>query len=360
VRMGYLASGMTDVAMLNNSSAYFTAVNAIWDNWVNRKWYLAGGLGSGATSEGFGNDYALPNNSYCETCAGTGGLFFNHMMHLAYANGKYVDLYEETLYNNVVGTMSTDGSLFEYTNPLDQNFAKTTWSSCPCCVGNFPRTILTMPSWMYSKNSNSLYVNLYVGSVVTFNNVFGSTGLTLTQVTNYPWDGTVALTVSPTTAMNFTVYVRSPQRSVSTAYSSTPDSDGITALDVNGTAQSTAATNGYVAINRTWTAGDVIHITLPLNVQRVKAISNITDDSGRVALQRGPIIFNIEAVDHGNVDPTTLILPPANALTAVWDASLLGGCYKITGNFTTRALLAIPNYKRCNRGGRSIVWMKDA
>lgn len=180
VRMGYLASGMTDIAMLNNNSSYFNAVNAIWDNWVNRKWYVGGGLGSGATSEGFGADYALPNNSYCETCAGTGGLFFNHMMHLAYADGKYVDLYEESLYNNVVGTMDTAGNNYEYTNPLDQNFARGNWNVCPCCVGNFPRTILTMPSWMYSKNANSLYVNLYVGSVVTFNNVFGSTGVTLT------------------------------------------------------------------------------------------------------------------------------------------------------------------------------------
>lgn len=360
VRMGYQASGMTDVAMLNNDSAYFVAVNAIWDNWVNRKWYVGGGLGSGATSEGFGADYALPNNSYCETCAGTAGLFFNHMMHLAYADGKYVDLYEEALYNNVVGTMDTAGNNFEYTNPLDQNFARGNWHVCPCCVGNFPRTILTMPSWMYSKNANSLYVNLYVGSTVTFKNVFGSTGVTLTQATNYPWDGTVTLTVSPTTPTNFTLYVRSPQRSVSTAYSSTPDSDGISALDVNGSAVSTTPTKGYVAINRTWSAGDVVHITMPLNVQRVKAISNISADAGRVALQRGPIIFNIEAVDHGNVDPTTLILPPANALTATWDGSLLGGCYKITGSFTTRSLLAIPNYKRANRGGRTIVWMKDA
>ena len=360
VRMGYLASGMTDIAMLNNDSAYFTAVNAIWDNWVNRKYYVGGGLGSGATSEGFGADYALPNNSYCETCAGTAGLFFNHMMHLAYADGKYVDLYEESLYNNVVGTMDTAGNNYEYTNPLDQNFARGNWNTCPCCVGNFPRTILTMPSWMYSKNANSLYVNLYVGSVVTFNNVFGSTGVTLTQVTNYPWDGTVTLTVSPTTPTNFTLYVRSPQRSVSTAYSSTPSSDGISALDVNGSAVSTTPIKGYVAINRTWSAGDVVHITMPLNVQRIKAISNITADAGRVALQRGPIIFNIESVDHGNVDPTTLILPPANPLTATWDGSLLGGCYKITGNFTTRALLAVPNYKRNNRGGRSIVWMKDA
>lgn len=359
VRAMYMYSGMTDVAMIHNSTPYFNAVNTIWDNFVNRKYYLAGGVGSGESSEGFGGDYSLPQNSYCETCAGTGNLFFQHMMHLAYADGKYVDLYEEALYNNIVGTMDTAGNNFEYTNPLDQNFARGNWHNCPCCVGNFPRTILTMPSWMYSKGNNSLYVNLFVGSVVTFNNVFGSTGVTLTQATNYPWDGSVTLTVSPTTPTAFTLYIRSPQRSVSNIYSHSPSSDGITTMAVNGTSVSTAATKGYVAINRTWSAGDQVTFTLPLQVQRVKAISNIASCSGRVALQRGPIIFNIEAVDHGNVDPTTLILPAANALTATWDGALLGGCYKITGNFTTRALVAVPHYKRRNRGGRTIVWMRD-
>jgi DUF1680 family protein len=366
VRAMYLYSGMTDVAMLHNNSAYFTAVNAIWDNFVNRKYYVTGGVGSGATSEGFGPDYALPNNSYCETCAGCGNLFFQHMMHLAYADGKYMDLAEEVLYNNIVGTMDLGGTNYEYTNPLDESAAlRTAWvTNVPCCAGNYPRVILTMPSWMYSKrvggSGNALYVNLFVGSVVTFNNVFGSTGVTLTQVTNYPWDGTVTLTVSPTTPTAFTLYVRSPQRSVSTLYTHTPSSDGITSMTVNGGSVSTTPTNGYVAINRTWTAGDQVSFTLPLNVQRIKAISNVAADVGRVALQRGPIIFNIEGVDNGNVDPTTLILPPANPLTATWDAALLGGVYKITGNFTTRALLAIPWYKRYNRGGRSIVWMKDA
>lgn len=360
VRAVYMYAAMTDVAMLNNSTAYFNAVNTIWNNFVNQKYYLGGGVGSGETSEGFGGNYSLPQNSYCETCAGCGNVFFQHMMHLAYADGKYVDLYEEALYNNVIGTMDTAGNNFEYTNPHDQNFARGNWHVCPCCVGNFPRTVLTMPSWMYSKGNNALYVNLFVGSTVSFSNVFGSTGIQIVQNTNYPWDGAVTITVNPTTPTNFTLYVRSPQRSVSTIYTHTPSADGISSMAVNGSAVSTTPTNGYVGINRTWSAGDQVTLTLPLAVQRVKAISNVAACSGRVALMRGPIMYNIEAVDNGNVDPTTLILPPANALTATWDGALLGGVYKITGNFTTRALLAIPNYKRRNRGGRTIVWMRDA
>jgi DUF1680 family protein len=353
VRAMYMYSAMTDVAMLNNSSSYFNACNALWANFVDRKYYLTGGPGSGATSEGFGNDYVLPNNSYCETCAGCGSMFFQHMMHLAYANGKYVDLMEECLYNNVVGTMNLGGTLYNYTNPLNSGNAKISWHSCPCCVGNFPRVIFTMPSWMYSKSGSGLYVNLYIGSTVTFRDVFGTTDVTLTQATNYPWDGTVTLTVSPSVSTNFTLYVRSPQRSVSTAYSSSPTSDGISSLTVNGAGQSTTSSNGYVAINRTWNSGDQVVITLPLAIQRVTAISNIAANVGLVALQRGPVIYVIESADQS----TTLVLPTGNALTATWDGALLGGVTKITGQWSTgAALTAIPWYKRCNRGGSWKVW----
>jgi DUF1680 family protein len=286
------------------------------------------------------------------------------MMHLAYADGKYVDLYEESLYNNVIGTMDTAGNNFEYTNPLDQNWARGNWHACPCCVGNFPRTVLTLPSWMYSKRNSpaGLYVNLYVGSTVSFSNVFGTTDITLTQATNYPFDGNVTLTVSPSAATAFTLYVRSSQRSVSTIYTHSPSSDGISSLTVNGVSQSTTPSLGYVAINRTWAAGDQVVISMPMNIQRVKAISNVAACTGRVAIQRGPVIYNIENIDNGGVDVNTRVLPPSATLSTSWNATLFsGGTQVVTSTFSGgSAMLAIPHYRRCNRGGRSIVWIKDA
>lgn len=359
VRAVYMYAGMAGVAMLTNSSAYYDAVDALWDNLVNKKMYVTGGVGSGESAEGFGADYALPNNAYCESCASCGMLFFQHKMNMATRDGKYADLMELTLYNAILGSLDLEARNFTYTNPLDQDFARYEWHTCPCCVGNIPRTLLALPTWMYAKDNDTLYVNLFVGSTVTLDDVAG-TSVQVVQTTDYPWDGHVTIAVNPAKARKFTLKIRVPDRSVSTCYTNTPDANGITSISVNGAAVTLTMSKGYAVMTRTWQAGDRIELILPLSVQRVNASDHVQADKGRVALQYGPLIYNIEAVDHEPADLNGLTLSPDAALTVQWDGSLLGGVTVIKGTFTDgTALTAIPNYVRNNRGGRSIVWIRE-
>jgi uncharacterized protein len=350
---------MSDVAMETGNPDYQSAVNSVWDDLVNRKYYVTGGVGSGETSEGFGPDYSLRNNAYCESCSGCGELFFQHKMNLIYNDAKYVDLYEDTLYNAILGDLDLDAKNFYYQNPLDsgpRGGARYAWHVCPCCVGNIPRTLLQLPTWMYSRSADSLNVNLFIGSTATVENV-GGTNVEMVQNTDYPWSNKDSITINPAAAANFTIRVRMPDRHVSALYSVTPDSDGITSIAVNGElVTNPVVQNGYAVITRKWTPGDRIDLTLPLNVQRVKADNRVTADRGRVALRYGPLIYNIESVDQ-NVNG---VLSPDSGVTAIWHPQLLGGVMTLNGKFADgTGMVAIPNYARENRGGRSIVWMKD-
>jgi DUF1680 family protein len=358
VRAAYLYSAMTDMIVQTSDLDYQSAVRSIWDNLVNRKYYVTGGIGSGETSEGFGKDYSLPNTAYCESCSGCGELFFQYNMNLAYRDAKYADLYEQTLYNAILGDLDLEGKNFYYQNPLEsppQGGARYSWHNCPCCVGNIPRTLLEIPTWMYSTSDDGLWVNLFVGSTVTVPNVAG-TSVQMVQATDYPWSDKIAITVNPAESKHFAIHIRSPRRDVSALYTSAPAADGITSISVNGQPVSQSVDDhGYVVIDRTWSPGDKIGLTMPLVPQRIKAIDKIAADRGRVALRYGPLIYNIEAVDQANLN---LPLKADSTLTAEWMPDLLGGVEVIKGSFADGSpMMAIPNYARCNRGGRSIVWM---
>ncbi len=355
VRAVYSYSGMADVAMETGDADYHSAVKSLWHSIVNRKYYVTGGVGSGETSEGFGKEYSLPNNSYCETCAGCGELFFQHRLQLAYRGAKYADLYEETLYNAILGGVDLEGRNFYYTNGLDAGGHRYPWHVCPCCVGNIPRTLLKLPTWIYTTGADGLYVNLFIGSTVVVENVAG-TSVTLTQTTDYPWSGKVSIAVAPAASARFAVRVRVPNRSVSELYASTPQSDGIDSIAVNGAAVKPAIEDGYAVIARDWKAGDTIELSLPMHVQRIKADAHIAATRGRVALRVGPLIYNLESVDQ----PIDGVLAPSAPLSTEWRADLLGGVVVIKGAFTDgKPFIAVPNYARLNRGGRSIVWVKD-
>jgi uncharacterized protein len=355
VRAVYSYSGMADVAMETGNVDYQSAVRSLWENIVNKKYYVTGGVGSGETSEGFGQDYSLPNRAYCESCSGCGELFFQHKMNMAGHLARSADLYEETLYNAILGDVDLEAKNFTYTNPLDSGGARYGWHGCPCCVGNIPRTLLMLPTWMYLKDADGIYVNLFVGSTVTVEKVAG-TDVQLVQSTDYPWKGNVSITINPAQAKRFTVRLRVPNRNVSTLYSSQPAANGLEAISVNGTAVPPAIEYGYAAITRDWKAGDRIDFVVPMKVQRVKADKNIAADVGRVALRYGPLIYNIESVDQD----INLVLGSDATLSTEWKPNLLGGVVVIKGAFTTGApMVAIPNYARNNRGGRSVVWIKD-
>ena len=383
VRAMYLDSGMADVAVETHDLEYHSAVKSLWQNLVNKKLYVTGGVGSGDTAEGFGVNYALSNQAYCEACSSCGEIFFHWKMHLAYHEAKYANLIEETMYNALLGANDLDAKDFYYDNPLDENKVRYAWHVCPCCVGNIPRTLLMMPTWVYTKSPDGIYVNLFVGSTITVENV-GGADVEMVQATEYPWKGNVAITVNPTAAKSFSLRIRIPDRGVSKLYTPRPEANGVTSIHVNGAAVTPAIENGYAVITRKWKAGDTVEVALPMTVQRVYPDERITSrsrggqvshpDEGKVALKYGPLIYNIERVDQDISKPISKTAP----LTAEWRADLLGGVMAIKGKFADGSdLLAIPNYARTNRdggatavpqvGGRggprpltSIVWIKEA
>jgi DUF1680 family protein len=345
VRAVYTYSGMADVAVETHDVDYQSAVKSLWDNIVHRKYYLTGGVGSGETSEGFGPDYSLRNHSYCESCSSCGEIFFQWKLHLAYHNAQYADLYEQTLYNGLLGSLDLKGEHFYYENRLDANEQRTPWHVCPCCVGNISRTLLMLPTWMYSKGQDAVYVNLFAGSTVQLGKVGGSE-VSLVQQTDYPWSGKLSIAVRPEAPARFAMRIRVPNRDVSSLYSSKPAANGITSLAVNGTRIEPDIKDGYATIERTWKAGDRVELELPMQVQRVYASQRVEADRGRVALRYGPLVYNIERVDQ-NVEAA---LPPAAPLRAEWRPGLLNGVTVITGTFADGTpMLAIPNYARYNR-----------
>ncbi len=345
VRAVYSYSAMADVAVETHDVDYQSAVKSLWDNITHRKYYLTGGVGSGETSEGFGPDYSLRNNAYCEACSSCGEIFFQWKLHLAYHEAKYADLFEQTLYNALLGALDLKGTEFFYTNPLSQVGTRSPWHSVPCCTGNIPRTLLMLPTWMYSKGPRAIQVNLFAGSAVTVTDVAG-TDVEMVQDTNYPWSGNVAITVNPKVRATFAINIRVPTRDVSTLYTAMPKADGVSALRVNGRVVTPKVVNGYASITRAWAAGDRIEFVLPMVVQRVHADEKIAANRGRVALRYGPLVYNIENVDQ-NIEG---VLAPDARLTTQWRADLLGGVTVITGTFADGSpMLAIPHYARFNR-----------
>ncbi len=354
VRAIYSYCGMADVAMETGDSDYLSAVQSLWHSIVNRKYYVTGGIGSGETSEGFGKDYSLPNNAYCESCANCGEMYFQQRLQMIYREGFYADLAEETLFNAILGDVDLDAQNYTYTNPLDSSGKRYKWHVCPCCVGNIPRTLLSLPTWAYTVAKSEIYVNQFAGSTVTLDNIAG-TSVQFVQTTDYPWAGKVALAVNPASSKKFTVKIRVPNRQTSLLYTNTPAVEGLLSLAVNGKPVKPRMANGYAVLDRTWKAGDRVEWEVPLKIQRVKADHQIAADRGRVALRYGPLIYNLESVDQ-NVDAA---LSSTAALANEWKPDLLGGVMVIKGQFADgQPLLAIPNYARLNRGGRSIVWMK--
>ncbi|MDE3187212.1 MAG: glycoside hydrolase family 127 protein [Acidobacteriota bacterium] len=346
VRATYFYSGMADIAAETQDRDYQSAVISLWDNMVNKKYYLTGGIGSGETSEGFGPNYSLRNNAYCETCSSCGLVFFQYKLNLAYHDAKYADLYEQTMYNALLGGLALDGQSYCYTNPL-VNTERAKWHTCPCCVGNVARTLLMIPTWAYVKSKNALYVNMFVGSRIHVGQVAG-TNVEVTQKTDYPWRGSVAITVNPEEARTFSVYVRIPNRATSKLYKDSPQVRGVKRFAVNGQEQTPVMRKGYAVVTREWKPGDRIELDLPMEPQRVVADSRVKADLGLAALQYGPMIYNVESKDNENIDRKLSDDP----LRAEWHPELLDGVMVITGKWQDGTpMQAIPNFARMNRVG---------
>ncbi|MCC7175765.1 MAG: glycoside hydrolase family 127 protein [Bryobacterales bacterium] len=346
VRAVYSYSGMADIAMETGDPDYRSAVKSLWESIVNRKYYVTGGVGSGETAEGFGPDYSLRNRAYCESCSSCGEIFFQWKLNLIYHDARFADLYEETIYNALLGSMDLEGRNFYYPNPLEENSPRAPWHTCPCCVGNIPRTLLMLPTWMYAGSPGGIYVNLFIGSTVTLENVAG-TDVEMVQATDYPWNGKVSITVNPKVPKRFSLRIRVPNRGVSRLYQAAPEVSGVISISVNGSAVKPAVDKGYAVITRNWRAGDRVDLILPLKAQRIHASERIEANRGRVALRYGPLIYNIEQADQD----ITKALSPGAALATEWRGDLLGGVTVIRSVFADGSpMLAIPNYARMNRG----------
>ena len=319
VRATLLCAGLTAAGTVNGRDDYLTAARRLWENMVQRRMYVIGGLGAVAGHEGFGPDYVLPNSGYLETCAAIGAGFFHHNLSLALGDARYVDELERVLYNAVLPGVSLQGNSYFYENPLESGAkrARWAWHGCPCCPPMFLKIVGSLPGCIYAQAPNALFVNLYAGSQATV--TLNGAKVALRQTTRYPWDGAVQLAVEPERDVEFALNMRLP------AWCDTP------ALQLNGRPLETfEKVRGYARIQRTWRAGDVVQLSLPMPVQRLKAHPKVEADIGRVALQRGPLVYCLEAADNdGRV--RNLVIPPEGPLAARHRPDLLGGVTVITG-----------------------------
>ena len=323
VRAGYMYAGMADVAALTGDSAYIKAIDTIYDNIVSKKYYITGGVGARHEGEAFGADYELPNlTSYNETCAAISMVYLFHRMFLLHGDAKYIDCMERTLYNGVISGMSVDGGRFFYPNPLssdgkyrfnaDGTVERQPWFGCACCPSNLCRFIPSFPGYMYAVKDRNLYVNLFAGNTATIQ-VAGK-DVVLSQQTNYPWDGDITITIEKNQAKQFALMVRIPEwvteRPVpSHLYSFSDDVLGSYSVKVNGQPVDGALENGYLAIDRKWKKGDVVTIHFDMPVRTVKAHPAVKDDRGRIAVERGPLVYCAEGVDNERFSIFNFLMP---------------------------------------------------
>src|SRR5579864_3752793 len=332
VRATYMYSGMADVAALTGDAGYVNALDKIWDNVAGKKLHITGGIGARAAGESFGSDYELPNiSAYNETCAAVGNDFWNHRLFLLHADAKYIDVMERTLYNGLISGVSLDGKTFFYPNPLESNgqHARSPWFGVACCPGNITRFMASVPGYVYAQRSDALWVNLYVGSTAEIKMDIGR-AVKMKQETRYPWDGAVKLTVDPDQNAALTIHVRIPgwARNEPVASDLYRFADKVTdpaTLKVNGKPVPIKLDKGYVSLNRTWKRGDVIELSLPMPVRRVVANDEVAADRGRVALERGPIVYAAEWVDNPNGKVRNLMLPDTEPLRVESKPALLNG-----------------------------------
>ncbi len=338
VRAAYMYSGMADVAALTQDDDFKKALDNLWENVVGKKLYITGGIGSVYNGEAFGSNYELPNlTAYCETCAAIANMLWNQRMFLLYGDGKYIDVLERTLYNNFLAGVSMDGNEFFYPNPLesDGSHARSPWFSCACCPTNVVRFMPSLPGYIYATNEDEVYVNLYIASSTQLNMPFGN--LTLKQSSDYPWQGDINIQVEKLDEpASFNIKLRIPGWAVNEAIPSDlysfiePNTDQVT-MEVNGEPVQLSIEKGYATLTRTWQKGDEIHLHLPMPVRKVIAHDSVESDRGKMAIQRGPLVFAAEGVDNGG-SVRNLLFDPNVSFDSKFNKGLLGGVEQITAN----------------------------
>lgn len=369
-----LMVSLVEVGMLTGLKEYFDAAERIWNDVVQRKLYITGGVGS-TGNEGFGQAYSLPNlSAYCETCAAAMFSTFNHKMFLATGNGKYIDVMERTMYNNLTDGVSASGNHFFYVNRLASvgTGRDVRWerASLECCPPNLVRFMASMPGYVYAQSGNNLYVNLYISSETTFK--VGGEEISLSVDSEMPWGGKSTINVTKGVGLKATLKLRIPgwlqNRPVpSDLYSFMNESDAQPAISVNGTpAKISMDALGYVSFDRVWKQGDTVEINFPLEVRRVVANPKVRENRGRMAVERGPIVFCAEWPDYEGGHILTLLVPPESELKPSVEQSFYGGVIILHGQAKQismpssefHPLKLIPYYLWANRGaGEMTVWL---
>ena len=375
VRAVYMYSGMADVAAITGDSSYIKAIDKIWDNIVSKKIYITGGIGARHAGEAFGNNYELPNQSaYCETCAAIGNVYMNYRLFLLHGDAKYFDVLERTLYNGLISGVSLDGGSFFYPNPLSSNgkYSRKPWFGCACCPSNVSRFIPSLPGYVYAVKNDQVYVNLYLSNKAELK--VDKKKILLEQETGYPWNGDIRLKITQGN-QDFTMKLRIPgwvRGNVlpGDLYSYTDNQKPAYQVSVNGQTVESDVNDGYLSIARKWKKGDVVEVHFDMIPRIVKANPKVEADHGRVAVERGPIVYCAEWPDNRfNVHSILLNQHPQFKVTD--KPELLYGIRQITtdaqalsydkaGKLVTKdvELTLIPYYAWAHRGeGDMEVWL---
>jgi DUF1680 family protein len=326
VRAMYACCGATDYYLETGDEAYWKTLTALWHDLSEHQMYVTGGVGARSEGEAFGDAYELPNaTAYGESCAAIGNMMWNARMLAASGEARFADVMERALYNGINSGMSLDGKMYCYRNPLAFDPAtgdviRNPWYDTTCCPPNLERTFASLPGYFYSTNKDGLYVHLYDASEMHWKLEDG-TALHVLQETAYPWNGDVQLTVSPEAPVEFTVYLRIPGWSAKSA------------VHVNGEAVTGAKPGEYLAVHRRWNAGDKIALAFDMTPQLIEANPAVAEDVGKVAMQRGPIVFCMESLDQkasiAERSISDFRAHKGEGTKGHYDAELLGGVYVI-------------------------------
>ncbi len=332
VRAGYQYAGMADIAALTGDTSYIHAIDCLWENIVGKKVYLTGGVGARHAGEAFGNNYELPNlTAYNETCAAIAQCYLNLRLFMLHGESKYIDMLERTLYNGVISGMSVDGGRFFYPNPLssdgeyrfnsDNTRTRQPWFGCACCPSNLCRFISSLPGYIYGVKDRSVYINLYAANTANIKLAKGN--IELQQVTDYPWNGDIAINVKKNTAGNFTMKLRIPgwvrgEVLPSDLYRFATNAPSQFTITVNNEpVDGNIGDDGYITINRKWKKGDCIRLSMDMTPRMVVANSKVKDDEGRLAIERGPVVYCAEWADNTAVDVHTAFVPTTSKLSVL-------------------------------------------
>ena len=368
VRAGYLYSGVADVAALTGDKAYQEALERIWENMSSKKLFITGGIGSRPQGEGFGPNYELNNHTaYCETCAAIANVYWNYRMFLATGESKYIDVCERALYNNVLSGVSLSGDKFFYDNPLesDGEHERQKWFGCACCPGNITRFVASVPGYIYARQGKDIFVNLYAQGKAKIGNI------ELEQTTDYPWDGKIRIKVTKGSG-KFAIKLRVPSWLKTSPTNNDlyqyQDKAKTYSVSVNGKALY-PENRDYIEISRSWKKGDTIELDFPMDVRRIVANDNAEDDRGKVALERGPIVFCLEGADQSDHKVFNKYILDSAPVSAHFEQDLLNGVMVLEGSAKELQqdgevkdvkFRAIPYSTWNNRGGEQMeVWIAN-